>query len=652
MWDLSTLPAGLHQEEITDVRIAETVRQGSIEVFYNLGTEGREGLYHMILAVVTGFVGNGLLGYHIRSVWVSLLAMALVYALVLRLFGALAGVSALALLAVNFYFILAGREIEREILLPLVITGIVFGLARGLSVYRSATPRIPLNANFAALGLLLGLGFYIHPAHFLIALFSALFIIYRLRARQQVSEQAIAYLRFSLLVMVIIATPYLISSIRLPELSGFRRLWNVTQVPPLQAYIDGLGGLFFIGDNNPLHNIPGRPLIDLFSGLFLLIGFLTALQNWRKPRYALPLIATLVLSPFVLISDNSPDFKRFLVALPLIAVFFGLGVASLYRTIRARAVHRVFSIGLVGLVVFNLVWLIPDLFERWPQQPEVYVGYNVRLGQIAHYLDRTAGSLPPLICDTNPTAANPTSTLRQSDLILLMMNRKTVTPRFSDCGSGFVFINGGDGQQVVLPAANTLEFMHPYLKGWVNQGKIVSEADLPPDAIVNLAVSGALADRVGRFMTTAPVTYAPESPGGEATAAPPIAFGSNLTFLGYEMPTVDYTPGGIVTLITYWRTDGTIPPDLRLFTHVLSDPISPAAQTDTISVDVQQLQSRDIFVQITFVPLPLSIPEGTYSISIGAYRRGDSGRLPVLKDGQPHGERLFLGQITVRSTNS
>ena len=61
MWNLTSLPAGLSQEDITDVRITETVRQGGLEVFYDLGNEGREGLYHAILAAVTGIVGNGLL---------------------------------------------------------------------------------------------------------------------------------------------------------------------------------------------------------------------------------------------------------------------------------------------------------------------------------------------------------------------------------------------------------------------------------------------------------------------------------------------------------------------------------------------------------------------------------------------------------------
>jgi hypothetical protein len=168
---------------------------------------------------------------------------------------------------------------------------------------------------------------------------------------------------------------------------------------------------------------------------------------------------------------------------------------------------------------------------------------------------------------------------------------------------------------------------------------------------VNLNVMHTLADTIGRFTTTAPAGYAPEAPGTSPLAVPPVRFGGNITFLGYDLkPTTDYTPGGIVTSITYWRVDGVIPPDLRFFTHVLSDPSAIAAQNDTISVDVNQLQDRDVFIQITFVPLPYTIPEGMYSISIGAYRADNGVRMGVLDNGLPRGTRLFLGQINVRKT--
>jgi len=209
-------------------------------------------------------------------------------------------------------------------------------------------------------------------------------------------------------------------------------------------------------------------------------------------------------------------------------------------------------------------------------------------------------------------------------------------------------VNGGGQQQVVMPDPQTLTMMQPYLHRWLDQGTQV--AGMPPDSVVYLDVSKALANVVGRFTTTSPAGYAPDAVGGSGLAVPPVRFGGNLSFLGYEKDGDQvYSPGGIYTSVTYWRVDGMVPPDLRFFTHILADPASaPATQNDTISVDVGQLQNRDVFIQVTFVPLPRALPSGMYGISIGAYTSSNNARMPVLFNDTQRGNRLFIGQITVK----
>ncbi|NWG15356.1 MAG: glycosyltransferase family 39 protein [Chloroflexi bacterium] len=648
MWTLSALPPGLHDEEITDIRVAETARQGIIEVFYDLGGgEGREGLYHILLAAITSVTGTGLLGYQIVSVWVSLLTLALLYALATRLFGPLAGAAALALLVVNQWATLLGRSIGRETLLPLLAAGVLLALAQAFNVYRQGR-RPPITLPFAALGMLLGLGFYIHPAHFMLVLASMAFISFMMRSRRRVSRRTLAYLGFGLLVMIIFATPYLISSLRLPQLSGAGRLldnYTILQNPPMRAIGESLSGLFFVGDTNPLHNLPGRPLFDLVSGVLLLLGVLVALRNWRQPRYFLPLVFTLSLSPVAVLSLDTPDFQAMTGLLPLLALFFGLGVSRLYHNLPANSRHLL-AAGLVALFIFNLVWTGRDLFQSWPNQEAVRQVYHSRIGQLARYLDTTADDLPTLICDSPSPASG--RGLSSTDLLLLMMNRKQAPLRYADCGTGLVLMDGGARQQIIFPDAQMLHGMHPYLRRWISYGVLLDQPDLPANAVIEMTIERELADTIGRFITTAPVGYAPEAPGAPGVATAPIRFGGNITFLGYERePTEIYVPGGILTFITYWRADGPIPPNLRLFTHVLADPASIAAQTDTISINVGSLRNRDILIQVTFVPLPTSMPGGIYNISIGAYDATNNVRMGVLDDEQQRGTRLFVGQISV-----
>lgn len=649
MWQFSTLPAGLHASEIVDIRVIETVRQGDIEVFYDLGTQGREGLYHTMQTAITSVIGTGALGFDILGVWAGMLALALVYAVVVRLYGPLAAVAALGLMALNMWLIVLSHQITREVLLPALVSAILLMLARTLGVYRDVQPRIPLNTAFAVLGLLLGVGFYIHPSHFFIVLFSMAFILYRLGSRQQLPQQTMGYLLFSLLIMIIVVMPYLISSIRLPELSGAVRVfepYNTLQKAPLVSVQDTVNGIFFSGDNNPAHNLPGRPLIDLLSGLLVLIGVLIAGRSWKVSRYGLPLIAGVALLPVALLASDSPNFLTLSSMMPLIALFFGLGFSSLTRTL-TRGRGWLTALMLIGLLGFNLFWTARDLFMEWPALPETQAVYNSRVGQLAHYVDQTAEQIPTVICVSDEPAPAADS-LTSSDLLMIIMNRKNALLRYADCGTGMIFINGGDTQQIIMPEADTLTSMQPYMREWMNRGTVLTDAELPPDGVVLLTASSALADTVGKFTTTAPAAYAPEAPGTSSIAAPPVRFGGNIAFLGYEKPDAGpYPPGGVLTVVTYWRVDGEIPPDLRLFTHVLSDPAAIVAQNDTISVDVRQMQNRDVFIQITFVPLPYSIPAGTYDISIGAFRDGDKGRMPVMDGDRERGNRLFIGQIEV-----
>lgn len=653
--NLTTLPGGVHAEEITDIRVTERIRLGTIEVFYDLQStegEGREGLYHTGTALVTAFIGNGPLGYHLISVWASLLTLAVVYALVMRLYGPLAGITALALLVFNLPFILAGRMVSREILLPGLVAGVMLVLARGLSVYREPHPTLPLNTVFAVLGLMLGAGFYLHPIHFFILLFAILFIILRLSSRRnlRLPEQSLPYLRFSLVVLIIIVMPYLVSSIRLPELSGIQRLWggySLTEHSLPGSILNSLGGLIFLGDSNPAHNLAGRPLIDLFSGMVLIIGVLIAARDARQSRHALPLLATVCLLPAALLSPDSPDFQRMLPLLPLIALYVGLGVQSIYQSIPSRLGKVAGWVAIIGLLAFNVQWSVRDLFETWPNQAAMATTFNTRIGLLARELDRTAANVPTLICDTPIEGSG----LNATDQLLLMMNRKAFTPRYADCGTGLVFINGGEGQQIAFPRLQSYERLPDFSRVWLQQGRVEVDPDAPPDSLIRLNAASALADQLGRFTTTAPIAYAPEGrQGQEGVIPPPIRFGGNLTFAGYEpQPEGAYQPGGVVTVITWWRVDGPLPPDLRFFTHILSDPAAIVTQNDSISVDVTALQPRDVFAQITFVPLPLTLPDGGYTLSIGAAQSMTGARLPVLDEtGQRRGDRLFIGSITVQ----
>lgn len=650
LWQITLLPPGLNPSEIEEIRIAETARQGRVEVFYDLNGEGREGLYEVALAIVTGAVGGGLLGYRLLSVLLGLLMLALVYALVKRLYSPLAALLALALLVFNMWSILLARMIARETLLPLLLTAVMLALA--IILIDPPERRSPSrNAPFFVLGVLMGIGFYIHPTNFLITLMSMLFIAYMLLSRQPLTRRKLGFIGFAIVIMAVLAMPYIISSVRLPQLAGTQRLFAdfpATWAGSVNALLDGTAGFFFVGDLNPLVNVPRRPLIDLMSGLFVVIGLLVAVWHWRQPRFALPCSALLVLLPPALLTQGSPNWLHFSVLLPLVALLFGVGVTAVYDGLPRRT-RRFVPLGLVGLLVFNSVWVTRDLFDSWGALPPVQTAYQGRLAQLAHHLDSTAATTPSLICAQSLREGGAQSSLTDAELLTLMMHRQNAAVRFANCGTGLVLANGGERTQVILPSDDTLATAHEYILDWLMQGDLASPPSAPAESIIILKVAPQLADTIGRFTTTARVSYPPEAPGGMVSTLPPVRFGGNITFLGYEpIQAEPFNPGDYLTLATYWRVDGTVPADLRLFTHLLLDPSEVAAQTDTISVLPAQLQPRDVFVQVTFVRIPFGLPGGRYAVSIGAYEDSSDMRLGVFDEAsQPRGTRLFLGEIIV-----
>lgn len=648
LFHLSTNPPGFHPDEINDIRIAETVRLGRVEIFYDLGTQGREGVYQTMLTLVTSAVGGGLIGYRMLSVWVGLLTLAAVYALVKHLYTPMAAVAAMALLSVGMLPVLMSRTIGRETLLPLLLTLILWALARAFSIPRGDLTRPPSTTPFTALGMLLGFGFYIHPQHYIIALMSLLFIAFMI-IRRPMSRRTLSYLGYAIVIMIVVSVPYMLSAIRLPELAGAARLFpTLAGEPrlPIDSMLRGLGGFFLVGDSNPVYNLPARPLIDLISGLFVIIGGLVALRYMHRVRYTLPLLAALVLTPFALLPDHSPSFKAMVTLLPLVALFFGVGVSAVYSGAH-RSARPVAALLLLGLFVFNVVWTGRDLFERWPQSEAVQTAYDGRVAQVAHYLDRTTGDLPTVLCVRNldPRA---TPGLEDYERLALMMHRQNVPLRYADCGSGMIFTNGGERQQIVFLQPTDLEELHSEIQSWLEAGTLVRAADVPRDSVIVVDTEERLANTIGRFTTTLPIFYAPEAPGGMELTPPPVRFGGNVTFLGYDtVSDTPYHPGDYVTLISYWRVDGMVPPDLRIFSHVLLDQNQPAAQRDVLSVIPTSLHPRDVILQISFIRLPDVMPQGDFRLSIGAYEDNTDTRLPVFKGDTPHGGRLFLSEITI-----
>ncbi len=646
-YDLASVPAGFSEDEIINIRLVDNVRQGDIYVFYPGEDGGRESAYHLITAFVTTFVGEGTIGFRILSVWLSILAIAIVYTLGNHLFNPMVGVLAAGLITVNMSNILLARAVSSDATVIFLMAATMLVLARSLPVYRRTRAITSNILSFAALGTLLGISFYLHPSSLFIVLGAMLYIARLLFARDAMLRQQRSYTGFAILLMLIIAMPYLISSINLPQYAAAQRILSQYTDGLLRSLAEGLLAIVHNGDLDPLHNLPGRPLVDIFSGIVMIAGLAVCYHRRHKPRFMLMLIMFALALPAALIVPNSPNFARMNLILPPLAIFFGFGFYALIRLPIFTDVvfRRMVVIAVLALLALNFVWTWNDLFSDWRDNEAVLPPVNGELGQIAHYLDLNGDQVPVVFCHAGWDKREPDYLLDPAAKTLLMMNRSQFVYRQADCTRSLLLANGGERQRIVFFDKDTREQVHPYLQEWLSQGKSVM-GRIPRDSIIELEVAELLADRAGAFITTAPVSYPPEV-AEPAPTSPPIRFGGNLTFLGYE-PNVtrEFTPGDVVEIITYWRAEGELAPDLTFFNHILSDPEFPFANRDVIGVNPALLQGRDVFIEVTQVPLQLEALPGEYFVSIGAYRPSlNDQRLPALLDNQPHGDRIFLYDI-------
>lgn len=661
IWNLSSLPAGFSDLELSHIDVAlDEIQRGDIRVFYERevpGTNseeviGQEGLYPLVLAATVIPFGTGTFGLRFVSLLIGMITIALIYALATRLFTYRVGLITSAFYAVLMFPILLSRLVVVETALPLMIVAIMLSMVRALPVYNRNRAETSNTLAYAIMAFLISMSLYLHQSSLFIVLMAMAFIVYILLENRPMSMRRLSYIGFAILLLLIFSMPYLLSTFRLPELGANGRI--VGQYDGIiNSSIASTLGLMIQGDANPLYNLPQRPLMDIISGVILIFGFTHSIRNWRNPSYAIILIAIIFLGPPAILADNSPNFLAMSVVLPIVALLLGVGAGQIIQLVPPNI--KWLAIGFVIILwTGNLGWTVDSLYNRWANNTEVQLVYNSDIGQIAGHFDRTAHEIPVIICnpDWNISRAR-NEPYSDVELIKLHMNRDTALLREVDCRDGFIFVNAGLHQQVLLIDPMQAEELSPLVVDWLALGTPVE--GLPDNTVIEMQVQSELEDALGVFTTTSPASYATEADiSARVPVAPPIRFGGNITWLGYENePLAEYQADTIVPVVTYWRIEGLVPSDLLVFTHVLSDPIFPAAQVDTIYIDPTQLRERDIYLHNANIQLQPTIETGEYVISVGAYQSTSDERLPVFIDeSATQGNRIFLYQITIDSPDN
>jgi hypothetical protein len=419
--------------------------------------------------------------------------------------------------------------------------------------------------------------------------------------------------------------------------------------PVIKTSLNTLGMFAFVGDPLPYYDVPNRPVFEPIGAALLLAGLLIALWRWRKPEYAFVFIWFFVSLVPGMLSQPAPNYTRTIGVQVVAFTLPGLAITELLRRSRSKIVYA----GLALLFAGNLVWTAHDYFVVWPSIDTVRFWHQAGLKAVADRLQNDPDTSPVVVCvpdhliDENQAWWYPAR-----EHMHVLLHRPDISLRYNNCVDSMVFINGP--ARYAFPDAANMDALKEFAPNVALQAAGLDYEVLPDRLGVIVRADANGADRLSRWLNrrigeaeafSPSVTYAPEA--GGQVAQWPIDFANKAEFLGYTLSAASLKRGGSFDLVTYWRVKDTLPSQLSQFTHVLNANGDIVTQVDRLMLTSASLQPGDIFAQVHHVELPGNVKAGKYALSIGLYTQADNTRLPIIQDGQPRGDRLFLKPIEI-----
>ena len=341
---LDHIPAGLSHDEANNGLAALQILAGDRPIFLEIN-KGIEPLIIYLEALSFYAYGVGVWQMRWVNVLAGMLTVALIYPLTRRLLNRRVAMLALAGIAVSFWAIFVSRLTLRAVMLPPLLTLMLYLLWRGLTNPR---PNRKFWLDYGVSGLVMGLTMYSYlSARFIPLLNIWLFAMYQMLGGQRQSwrRHGLAFLGHGLIGLLIFMPlgQYYVNhrdsfSHRANQVSTLPYLLNGDVTPLLKNTIYTLGMFTFAGDETDRYNLDGRPIFDGLNGLIFYLGIVLVLRTVylrclnRSTMAYKPLSALFLFSWYFImllpgfITDDSPHFLRTIGVLPITYIFWAIGL--------------------------------------------------------------------------------------------------------------------------------------------------------------------------------------------------------------------------------------------------------------------------------------------------------------------------------------
>lgn len=643
LWQLDSVPAGLHFDEAIDLDQSLRIVDGARPIYIQEGW-GREALYYYWVALLLPWIHNNMLALRLTAVLCSLGMIVSSYWLARRTVVRSVALLTAVLLSLNYWSLFTARFGVRHMSLPFML-----GLAV-LAFFWAWQPKRAPKSQIAAYGLagfLLGLTLYTYQsARFapFIFLFFGVYLFLWHRPRFWAAKTG--WLVYSL-TAVLVAAPLFVAT-QQANIELETRDWLVEPMlhllagdPSLvwQNGLDTLAMFSIAGDPLVAYNLPGRPVfVPVWISLFLYIGLAVAIKKWRQPIYPFLLIWLLVMLAPTVLTTSAPNYNRAIAAQVPAMILTAVGMAHSSRWLQHRFPARQTAVFTAVALTLSLAWLgwasWRDYFGQWPQQPLIPIQYNVAVSVAARTLDAQADGRAVLVNSRSIEDADPI-------IFDAILNRTDLDVRWVDTGMA-----------LVMPAQQSETRILLGTERWIDAA--LSEfAQMEPQPYFSH-------DDVALYQTHADHWQAPPATAVYAlpiTATTPLApfaqqpltnptFADRLQLQAAYLPTAVGDPNQPFTLLTDWHIlqDGEAG-SLAFFVHLLDDDGNLVAQQDGLGFPPHSWQAGDRLVHLHRLQPSQPLAAGDYWIQLGLYRR-ETGQRWLLA-GDQH-DRLLLGPFTIR----
>ncbi len=626
-WQLTTIPPGLTHDEANHGREAIEILDGVLRYYFPLNY-GSEPIYSYTVAGAMALLGETLFALRLVNVVFGLLAIVAIYFWSQRAFNHRTAILTAGLIAVSFWPIASSREALRAGMLPFFMTLTVIFFWHIVESAKAGKRNWTMTVAFA-LGIIATFHIYL-AARTAWLLFPA-FLVYLLVAHRDTFRQAWLPVLTGLVLALVGLLPMFVylqrnpaSQTRLGMLdSTLEQVFSGNLAPIFTNVGEALLAFGWpgFGDQFIAYNIPGKPVLNAISAVFLIVGVLVCLWRWRRPAYSFTLLWWLTGIIPSLVTGATANTTRNLAALPATYLLPVLGFWASAEWLSRRFEWNLKKVGWSAAVVWlalTSALTLQDYFARWSQLPIVRDAYQSTLvAELDYWQEQATSAEITLISSPRPGPAHDAS-------IALVLT--------GDTGEQLRWFDAR--QALVLPSAETQALIsdattpHPAFDQWLTP---LNRVELRPDDL-----------------DPAFTHYAVDSAAAEAwhSAEPLADFNGAIELLDAQWLTESTSNGDSAELLTVWRvvdpaavgpihtpTDTT---ETIFFTQVLSPDGAVVTQADALHAPSWNWHSGEIILQVHTLPISAEMSPDSYTTIVGIYDPITMERLPLT-----NGETFF-----------